>query len=148
MCKGECGGYEQHCVDFDPIDLLPIRLTQETGISLKEHHPFLAGYTPDGRPSYVFWLRDQHDILHYGCGPTVREARFLRQLEVKGAFGLTGIVESDVAVFVLVLKYDVEAYDRCGLYADRYSKAGMDPTGPFSWKFVRKLPAALRDATA
>lgn len=78
----------------------------------------------------------------------MREARFLRRLEVKGTFGLTGIEESDVAVFVLVLKYDVEAYDRCGLYAGRYSEVGMDPTGPFSWKFVRKLPAALRGATA
>ena len=44
------------------------------------------------------------------------------------------------SVYVLALKYDPDAYNQIKYNVDARKSEGMDATGPFSWKFYRKLP--------
>lgn len=131
-------------MQFDRNDVMHIEVPRDKSFkAMSDHHPVVAGRLPDGRQSYIFDLVG--DGLQYvGFGPTPEEACFLqRSLDEK--LILASPSPSDT-VFVRVLRYDPDAYMHCDYYADKWQsqEAGMDSTGPFSWKFSRYLPAFYR----
>ena len=127
-------------MQYDVNDVVRIQVARDEPF-MCDHYPLMAGRLPDGRESYVFDLDGEDELWYEGSGPTPEEARFLRRSS-EGNLILASPSPSD-KLSLWVLRYDPDAYMHCEYYTDEMKMAdvGRDPTGPFSWKFNRYLPA-------
>lgn len=139
-CEGECGATEEHVMHFDKNDTMQIEVSRDEPLSMSNHHPLIAGTFPDRRQSYVFQLFTEGGLVYEASGPSPKEAHFMRRLDGKLFITRSSLPDT---LYIIVLRYDLGSYMHCEYYASklRLEDAGMDPTGPFSWKFERYLPA-------
>lgn len=126
---------------IDPSDTISLLVSREEVVDHTKHHAFVAGTMTKGRKAYAFSVRDQNDLEFFGHGPSIQKAKFYRR-DLNGKAEMTGHFPTDKALYVPVLKYDPDAYYLCQHYAAKKEREGLgiQPTGPFFWKFNRDLP--------
>lgn len=114
-----------------------------TAFSKQDHFPLFAGHALNDEPLYFAYLQQTGPhVLHLavpdGACPEKLRVRFHF---MDGSIKETVFRPGRVTLAVHVLRYDPDAYSRSKHYPP---KAGisdeMDATGPFSWKFHRRLP--------
>lgn len=104
------------------------------------HHPIVAGHTVAGDPIYFTSLIGKgpygHSIIiPSGARP---ENIKIKRYHADGSIALFPPCYESVALDAL--RYHLQAYEWSEYYPSKGKEAGeMDPTGPFSWKFHRKL---------
>lgn len=112
--------------------------------SSTDHYPLVAGYTAGGEPLYDAWLTIPGAARTYAriaIPSGIRPERVT--IKVHNADGsITLIQPSDAtSLSVNALRYDPHAYDLNEYYSKRgKEECDMDSTGPFSWKFYKRLP--------
>lgn len=133
-CDGECGAVEEHAMYYDEEDLLKLSISPKRVFSSAGHYPLIAGYTASGEPLYC----ESTGGVAVPNGVRAGKVR----IKVHYADGSTEQTLETWEIFQInVLRYNPQAYKLSGLYSSRGEEAGgMDATGPFSWKFHRKLP--------
>lgn len=140
-CNGECGASVEHVMQYGRFDLIRIELPRHAPLGVNDHHLLSAGFRSDGRRSYIFWSRGYDGLWYTGDGPSADELYFIKRSS-DAALRFSVSRSSDI-VCMCALRYDADAYVRCEYYRRKQEQeeVGMDPTGPFSWKFNRYLPS-------
>ena len=143
-CNGACDAAEEHVMRFIRNDMVILRFRAGDRFSIAGHYPLLAEYR-GGTPLYCAYYegnfpgqsgKQRIDIaILNGIRP--ENIKFVSRLS-DGSFVTT--VCKDIRVYAL--RYDPYAYDLCERYSSREKEdvPGIDATGPFSWKFERRLP--------
>ena len=104
-----------------------------------DHYPIIAGYTSNGLPLYCAANYYQSSWIGIRNGTSLDRMQ-CREHYLDGT-EKTSLLDSRESLKVLALKYDPDAYIRSKYYMNNAGDTeGMDPTGPFSWRFSKELP--------
>lgn len=134
-CNGECGAVEEHVMEINGYMILQVK--PEDSLSTAGHHPVLAGYSPDGSACFIAY--NAVEIPHTVCdGTRSKDLRFRAHYEDGSVKDEDIYAQKHDIMKVFCLRYDPFVYE----HTDGASpnSVGMDATGPYSWKFNRKLP--------
>ncbi|KAI5121793.1 hypothetical protein M0805_009785 [Coniferiporia weirii] len=138
-CDVDCEGADEDILEYHTNDVLPLHIPKGTPFSLMGHQPLLAGYTAQGERAYVAMATLSSPPWNTPCtiteGARPEDLRVRVRADSSGGNGRVRVV-APVSVDVDVLAYELGAYARSGIGVD-----GLDATGPFSWRFVRRLPS-------
>lgn len=135
MCNGECGALEEHKMG-GIRDYMLLYTNPKDLLSTAGHLPLLAGLSRDGRSLFVAqsWAtqeiayavtegtrpKDLKYMVHYTDGNTQKDDIYARK-----------------GMAVLCLRHDPFVFESNP--SPSIDKSGMDPTGPYSWRFSRML---------
>lgn len=130
-------------MQFHNNDVMRIEVPSSP-FAMSDHHPLVSGTLSDGRQCYIFESVSKDASVCTGSGPTPGEMHFVRRASDEKNI-LTSPSPSD-RLYLRVLRYNLDTYLLCNYYADtaELGDVGSDPTGPFSWKLRRYLPAFYR----
>lgn len=122
-------------MEYNETDTATLTICYGRTFSSTGHYPLLAGHTATGIPLYY---------AKFAGGVAVPEGVQAGGVKVKihNTGGSTRLIEGHLKfIHVPALRYDPYSYKLSGYNSFRGKEAGgMDATGPFSWKFHRKLP--------
>ena len=120
-------------MEHNSEDIATLCLRDGENICSAGHYPLLVGYTVDGEPLYML------ELPHIPIPENARPGYVKIKEHYAYPKGST-YIRTIEGFLVLVLRYDPESYNLCKQYSPQAKEAiGMDATGPFSWKFHRKL---------
>ena len=133
---------------YDKADTIVIHVHPQKAFSTfssAAHHPIVVGYTDDGIPLYFAEMLSVDESMI-----AIRDGTDLRKTRIRWRYSdkivtkrISSCSRTDV-LMVPILKYDPYAYELGTKYMSKVGMTeGMDATGPFSWKFHRKLPRDL-----
>lgn len=124
----------------DPQHIFYLKVKHGEAFCTAGHFPLNAGYTSGGNPLYMARITVK---VSRGCFCTVwikvEDGNRLEDIRIRAFLGdgTNVLLDAEGCLLIPVLRYDPSAY------AIQQEKGGMDPTGPFSWNFRRKLPCIL-----
>lgn len=140
-CNGECGATDEHLLRYVARDTTAICIDKASTFLQHGHYPLVAGRTPDGELLYLAKISARKKQHYLAIPNGIRQQKI--KLKVHYADGTEKSATSSIidgSMKIPVLAYDPESYKSSGYYASRREfSGGMDATGPFSWKFNRKL---------
>lgn len=148
-CNGECDAVEEHTLRYASNDTAELDIHICATTSLRdEHYPLIAGCKPDVEIVYI--VEAHTDAIGHSVFVAIPDGICREQLSLKLYYldGSEETVDSYLAE-VPVLLYAPEAYSLTEYYSSQWEHSGgMDATGPYSWKFSRKLPDTRESADA
>lgn len=132
-------------MEYDSGDVATLSIKTGCAFSTTGHYPLIAGYTAAGEPLYSGKLPDSYNFGYFDFAIPSNARPEEINIKLHNADGSVTTFrppQDGQTVFITALLYDPHAYDLCNHYSIKGKEAsGMDATGPFSWKFLRKLPA-------
>lgn len=134
-CNGECGALEEHSMG-GVRDYMLLYTDPEDSLSTAGHLPLLAGLAKDGSSMFVAQSWATQEIVY-----AVTEGT--RPKDLKYMFHYTdGYTQKDdlyarKGMAVLCLRHDPFVSENST--SPSIDSSGIDPTGPYSWRFSRTL---------
>ena len=140
-CNGECGATEEHMMEYDNQDLATLSVDARDTFSSTGHYPLLAGHTKDRRPTYCSTIH-AYPIVSGFLDIPIQDNIKPDDIKIRIHYSTGSIVINGFSsIHIKGLRYDPGSYSLCEHYSSQAKEANdMDATGPFSWKFHRKLP--------
>lgn len=128
-------------MEYDWEDFVAVHFDGGHTFTSTGHYPFIAGYTTAGEPLYSAYLsipgKPSHVDVAIPNGVRLENIR----IKLHYADGSTTLTKPYGSISIYALRYDPSAYDLSEYYSSKVKEAGgMDATGPFSWKSIKKLP--------
>lgn len=134
---------EEHVLTYVSEHITELSIDGNVPFLRDGHYPLIAGssYASNGNPLYVAkaWMKSLGSHYQYLAIP---DGVRLERLSVKLHYSdepaqIIAVTSLDVPL----LSYDPSAYAAADCYSSHWkSPSGMDATGPYSWRFSRKLP--------
>lgn len=125
-------------MEYDRENIVTLTIHSGRVFSSAVHYPLIAGYTIAGEPLYCALLSPS------GLDIAIPDGVCLENISIRehNAGESAKLIESsDRLLLVDALRYEPRAYVSNKYYSSREREMdAMDATGPFSWKFHRKLP--------
>lgn len=128
-------------MEYDSGDAVSLCIEAGCTFSSAGHYPLIAGNSAAGVPFYCAQLSETR-CFEIAIQSDVRPEEI--GLKLYNADGSITIIKPQYfgqSMLIEALRYDPHAYELSEYYSSRKEEANcMDATGPFSWKFHRKLP--------
>lgn len=127
--------YELHL--FDNIDFSLLTIPEGKAVAIPKHVvPILGGYCADGRRALVPLFCNRHLVIESDSFEDKVWEVFSDEQNKPLMLGLS------LTPIVLCLRFDLDTYPRRFGPDDfmRNEAAGIDATGPYSWRFTRYIP--------